>query len=159
MANQMRWRYGDTMAVMAAVAPETVIEIGDLVWLDGGMTRPASEVCAADSFLHQTFAELFLGVALSRSRDGESAAVRVATVGVFGFDCLPQCWEIGDLIAVRKLPGKNSLDNQSVMGAPFHMSAIGRCVRREPEKRSAVLVAIQSTIMTGGVQVPVARRV
>ena len=40
--DRMRWRYGDTNPVVAAVDLETVIEIGDLLWLDGDNAKPAS---------------------------------------------------------------------------------------------------------------------
>ena len=42
MANTMRWRYGDTSPVMLAVDSATVIEIGDLLWLDVDDAKPAS---------------------------------------------------------------------------------------------------------------------
>ena len=37
MSNKMRWRYGDTNPVQAPVASSTVIEIGDLVCVLGGV--------------------------------------------------------------------------------------------------------------------------
>ncbi|HOM16929.1 MAG TPA: hypothetical protein PLQ00_06340, partial [Thermoguttaceae bacterium] len=42
MADVMRWRYGETNPVVAAVAAETEVEIGDLIWQDGGQAKPAS---------------------------------------------------------------------------------------------------------------------
>ena len=42
MANTMRWRYGDTNPVMLPVDSATVIEIGDLVYLDTDDAKPAS---------------------------------------------------------------------------------------------------------------------
>jgi hypothetical protein len=41
MGDKMRWRYGDTNPVMAAVDAATVIEIGDLMWLDTDDAKPA----------------------------------------------------------------------------------------------------------------------
>ena len=41
MANTMRWRYGDTCPVMLPVDSATVIEIGDLVYLDADDAKPA----------------------------------------------------------------------------------------------------------------------
>ena len=38
----MRWRYGDTNPVVAAVAAGTVIEIGDLLWQDTDNAKPAA---------------------------------------------------------------------------------------------------------------------
>ena len=42
MANTMRWRYGDTCPVMLPVDSATVIEIGDMVYLDTDDAKPAS---------------------------------------------------------------------------------------------------------------------
>ena len=41
MANTMRWRYGDTCPVMLPVDSATVIEIGDLLYLDTDDAKPA----------------------------------------------------------------------------------------------------------------------
>ena len=41
MSDKMRWRYGDTNPVVAAVDSATVIEIGDLVWQDTDDAKPA----------------------------------------------------------------------------------------------------------------------
>ena len=42
MANTMRWRYGDTCPVVLPVDSATVIEIGDMVYLDTDDAKPAS---------------------------------------------------------------------------------------------------------------------
>ena len=42
MTDKMRWRYGDTNPVVAAVDAATVIEIGDLLWQDTDDAKPAS---------------------------------------------------------------------------------------------------------------------
>jgi len=75
--DKMRWRYGDTNPVVSDVEYDTVIELGDLVGLFNCFTYPANE-CLAGSFL---------GVAMQRSRYGDSNPIRVATSGVFEFDC------------------------------------------------------------------------
>lgn len=42
MSDKMRWRYGDTNPVVAAVDAATVIEIGDLLFQEVDDARPAS---------------------------------------------------------------------------------------------------------------------
>jgi hypothetical protein len=42
MSDKMRWRYGDTNPVVAAVDSSTVIEIGDLLYQDTDDAKPAS---------------------------------------------------------------------------------------------------------------------
>ena len=72
MTDKMRWRYGDTNPVIAAVDAATVIEIGDLVYQETDDVRPASS--QADQNTKEANQELFttkfLGVAMQRSRAG-----------------------------------------------------------------------------------------
>ena len=41
--DKMRWRYGDTNPVVAAVRADTKIEIGDLLYLDGSHAKPVDD--------------------------------------------------------------------------------------------------------------------
>ena len=50
MADTMRWRYGDTNPVVAPVDSATVIEIGDLVYLDTDDAKPAGYDANGDGF-------------------------------------------------------------------------------------------------------------
>ena len=49
MANQMRWRYGETSPIMMPVLGGFTIEIGDLVYLDAQSAKPASAPAATAS--------------------------------------------------------------------------------------------------------------
>src|SRR3977135_2867677 len=42
MSNTMRWRYGDTCPVMLPVDSATVIEIGDMLYIDTDDAKPES---------------------------------------------------------------------------------------------------------------------
>ena len=79
MANTMRWRYGDTSPVILPVDAATVIEIGDLLWLDSDKAKPASAMTDQLSELanQQEFHDMFAGVAMQASRDGDTDSVRV----------------------------------------------------------------------------------
>ena len=149
MTDKMRWRYGDTNPVVAAVRAETVIEIGDLLWQDGDDAEPASE-CESVA----AFKQLFLGVAMQRSRKGDLSPIRVATTGIFEFDCEQDCkWNLGDFMTsgdpfdriVKRLP------NQKVGRVFEHEFAIGRVDKRKRLGEATVYVRIASTVMTGGV--------
>jgi hypothetical protein len=155
MANQMRWRYGDTAAVMAAVASETVIDIGDIVYLDTNQIKPASALADAGTKAgnQEALHDKFLGVALQRSRAGDVAPVRVATSGVFEFDCPSATFELGNLLGVSENGTGDALLDQQVESVATCNLAIGRCVRREPSSKTTVLVQVQSTVLTGGPQV------
>ena len=115
MANTMRWRYGDTNPVVLAVGSSTVIEIGDILWLDSGEAKPASALAdqlskaANQKALHDAFA----GIALQQSRDGDTDPIRVATTGVFEFDCPSATFEVGDLIGVSEASGGTACTTRS----------------------------------------------
>ena len=131
MSDRMRWRYGDTNPVVAAVAAATVIEIGDLVWQDVDNVKPASGLAnqGGKTANQQAFVQEFLGVAMQRSRLGDTAPLRVATTGVFEMDCAGDTFELG--------------------GAAHY--AVGRAARRAASATASVLVDIRSSVMTGGV--------
>lgn len=149
MSDRMRWRYGDTNPVVAAVDPATVIEIGDLLWLDIDDAKPAALLPDLGCTLvenRERFAQKFLGAAMQRSRAGDSGPIRVATTGVFEFHCPIQSFELGNLVGVDGRP----LANQAVTLVGLRKDAIGRVCRRAFTSTS-VLVDIRSTVMTGGI--------
>ena len=119
MANNLRWRYGETNPVMVPVDAGTVIEIGDLVYLETDDVRPASaqsdqgSLAANQSLFHGKFA----GVAMQSSPDGSSTAIRVATRGVFEFDCTTATFEVGDLIGLDENAAGTLLEYQKVVAA------------------------------------------
>ncbi len=161
MSDRMRWRYGDTNPVVAAVDSATVIEIGDLLWQNVDDAKPASVLLSGPSTsLQEVFADNFLGVALQRSKRDDASPIRAATTGVFEFelDCVPSTFELGDLIGVGSILLKGDdglpvteLRNQQVSKAEESKRAIARIARREPIATGSVLVDIRSTVMTGGI--------
>jgi len=159
MSDKMRWRYGDTNPVVAAVDSATIIEIGDLLWQDSDDAKPASVLpspprdtdepsCPARQRL---FAERFLGVAMQRSHNVDMAPIRVATTGVFEMDCPSSTFELGDLVGANENAGGDGLLDQQVAMVTLSKYAIGRVAKREVGAATGVLVDIRSTVMTGGV--------
>jgi len=153
LSENMRWRHGDTNPVMAAVDSGQVIEVGDLVWLNTDDARPASQQAdqGSEDLNQQLFALNFLGVAMQRSRNGDTAPIRVATTGVFEFVCPSETFEIGDLIGPSEDASGTALADQQVEGVTTHITAIGRCARRQTVAVTSMLVDIKSTVMLGGV--------
>jgi hypothetical protein len=153
MSDKMRWRYGDTNPVVAAVDAEAEIAIGDLLWLDTDDARPASaqEDQGTKPANQAEFAANFLGVAMQRSRAGDAAPIRVATTGVFEFDCTEEAFELGDLVGAEENEDGDALLDQQLDKVASAQHAIGRVARREPAETTRVLVDIRSTVMTGGV--------
>jgi len=154
MTDKMRWRYGDTNPVVAAVDAATVIEIGDLVYQDTDDARPAGSQAdqGSESANQELFADNFLGVAMQRSRSGDTAPIRVATTGVFEFDCPSGTFELGDLIGVDENAAGNALLDQQVAQVAASRYAIGRVARRAAAATTTVLVDLRSTVMTGGIE-------
>ena len=151
MSDQMRWRYGDTNPVVAAVDSATVIEIGDMVLQDVDSAHPASTHShVIEDFQQKDFKERFLGVSMQRSQTGDMTPIRVATTGVFEFDCPSGTFELGDLVGAAREPAGGLFD-QSVESVRKPYEAIGRVARREATPTDSVRVDIRSTIMTGGV--------
>jgi hypothetical protein len=140
--------------VVAAVDSATEIEIGDLVWQDADDAKPASAQAdqGSETANQERFGEKFLGVAMQRSRAGDTAPVRVATTGVFEFDCPSGTFELGDLVGADENAGGNALLDQQVAKVSASKYAIGRVAKRVASAATAVLVDIRSTVMTGGVE-------
>lgn len=154
MSDKMRWRYGDTNPVVAAVDSSTVIEIGDLLYQDTDDAKPASSQAdqGSETANQALLADNFLGVAMQRSRSGDTDPVRVATTGVFEFDCPSGTFELGDLIGVDENAAGDALLDQQVDGVSAASYAITRVAKRQPTAATSVLVDIRSTVMTGGVE-------
>lgn len=156
MANTMRWRYGDTNPVVHAVDSATVIEIGDLVYLDTDDAKPASDQIDQASELgnQELFHDNFAGVAMQSSRSGDTEPIRVATTGVFEFACLSATFEVGDLAGADEAASGTELEDQVVASVATSDLAIGRCAKRVNPAGTSVLVDVISTVSHGGPQDP-----
>ena len=154
MSDKMRWRYGDTNPVVAAVDSAIEIDIGDLLYLDTSTAKPAASQAdqGGKTANQQTFADKFLGVAMQRSPVGDSNPIRVATTGVFEYDCASGTFELGDLIGVNATAAGTALLPQQVAKVAASKYAVARVAKRIPTAATNVLVDVRSTIMTGGVE-------
>lgn len=154
MANTMRWRYGDTCPVMLSVDSTTVVEIGDLVYLDTDDAKPASAQAdqASEAANQELFHDNFAGVAMQASASGDTQPVRVATAGVFEFDCASATFEVGDLVGADENAGGTALEDQTVAGVAAANLAVGRCAKRVNPAGTRVLVDLVSTVLRGGPQ-------
>jgi hypothetical protein len=150
----MRWRYGETSPVMLPVDSATVIEIGDIVFLDTDDAKPASAIPDQGTELanQQFFHDVFAGVAMQASAAGDTDPIRVATAGVFEFDCLSATLEVGDLMSSDENAGGTALLNQTVAKVTAASAAIGRCAKRVNPAGTRVLVDIVSAVLRGGPQ-------
>ena len=77
--------------------------------------RPSCPTAAARPQTRRHWSDNFLGVAMARSRRGETAPVRVATTGVFELDCPSETFELGDLVGVDVGGDHNTPMNQQAV--------------------------------------------
>jgi hypothetical protein len=161
MADTMRWRYGDTCPVTLPVDSTTVIEIGDLVYLDTDDAKPAGAIDniggggpANLAAAQEVFHDAFVGVAMQRSRNGDTQPIRIATGGVFELACASATLELGTRVGLDDNAGGTALESQQVIavaaGSP--QLAVGRVARRVNPADTKVLVEIHSTILRDGPQ-------
>ena len=140
MPNTLRWRYGDTNPVLIPVDADTVIEIGDLLYFDTDDVKPASAQTDQSSLgaNQQLFHDVFAGVAMQASPAGEDRAIRVATTGVFEFDCASATIEVGQLI------GATENGEPSTIDANWFTSSTGWSAARPPRS-----TCLKNSIITG----------
>lgn len=134
MANKFRYVYGDTKPVKTGpIAPDTVVEIGDFVDKDGNLVDLSDGVEVAN----------FLGISGQQSRNGDTDSIRVSTAGTYEHPCMPDTFEIGDLVT----PGYKQ---RLVKTDPnFPEEAIGIVERQYTTPTSSVVWRITSKIMAG----------
>ena len=154
MSDVMRWRYGETNPIVLPVDSATVIEIGDLVYLDTDDAKPAAAQAdqGTEAGNQALFHNKFAGVAMQRSRSGDTDPIRVATTGVFEFVAPSTTREVGALLGVDEQASGTALENQKIDGVAGAHLAIGRCAKRVNPAEVRVLVDIVSTVMYGGPQ-------
>lgn len=154
MANTMRWRYGETNPVILPVASEQTIEIGDLLYLDVDGIRNASAQSDQGNIAanQEMFHDNFIGIAMQASQDGQANNIRIASSGVFEFDCASATFEVGDLLGCDDDGTGTQLDGQALISVATPNLAVGRCVKRVSPAATKVLVEIVSTVVRGGPQ-------
>lgn len=152
MADVMRWRYGDTNPVLYRVDSAQEIAIGDLVWQDTDAAEAADQI-SADSLINMqdAFVDNFIGVAMQRSKDGETALIRIATTGTFEFICASATFTEAAIVGCAGTTGV-ALENQTVVGVASAISGIGLVPKAYASNTTQVLVQINSTKFTGGLQ-------
>jgi len=88
MANVMRHRYGAKNPVLAEPASSTVIEVGDLCTLSSNQVKNFNGT--ASTTTATTLTDIFLGVAMQASANGETTPIRIATSGTFEYPLAAQ---------------------------------------------------------------------
>ncbi len=133
MPGVMRWRAGSPTETYRAIAAETVIEIGDMVFTDAHGTKPASEAAGLEEF-----AAGFDGVAMQRSPAGQAGDIRIDSGAIFEFEC-DDDEELSAYSMVGPAVVDGRLQNQRVARVESWRMAIGLVVNRRPAAGSVVV--------------------
>ena len=95
---------------MLPVDSATVIEVGDLLYLDTDDAKPASSQADGGTLAvnQETLHDNFAGIAMQASASGDTDSIRVATSGVFELDCASATFEVGALVGGTENAGGNA---------------------------------------------------
>lgn len=150
MANRYSFRSGQRQLVKAAVDSATVIEVGDMVWLDTDDVKPAADF-TWDTDLETTqaaFAAQFLGIAVESSAAGDTApiSVDVSPVSVYEYDVASGTYEIGTPLGPDKATGDNIVSQ--VLETAVAASSVARAVERKTAASTALRVQFASAYST-----------
>lgn len=151
MANRLRFRSGQVHLHKLRVNSATVLEAGDLVYLDTDDVKPASDF-PWDTDLATTqeaFAASFLGIAHQQSADGDTGDVSVdlSPSAVYEFDVNPAAYEVGDVLG----PDENasSLMSQQLEAVASGTQGIARAAEYKGSSASLLRVTFASAYATG----------
>lgn len=146
MADVMRFRHADPKRVIRfPVDSGTVIEVGDLLFLDTDDVKPGTDQASkADATTaRQDFADNFAGVAMDSSADGDTADIAVATAGVFEFDTTSsQTFEPFDFIAIDANASGDIPDAQVVDAADANTEAVAYAAKRYGSNTDSVVMEL-----------------
>jgi len=151
-----RFKTGDVKPRQVAVASATVIEKGDLLYLDSGTgtAKPASDFTWNTNLAvtQEGFHDAFLGVAMQSSKSGDTKDIAIASGGEFGLDCAAAQFTAGELLGAAKAAG-NTLENQKVASVATANLAVGHGTTQYTANTTTVKTEISSVIYGGGEQV------
>ena len=155
MANQLRFRSGQVELHRLRVDSGTVLEPGDLVFLDTDDVKPAGEF-TFDTNLATTrgnFAAVFLGVCHQSSADGETddVSIDLSPLSVYQYECDSATFEVGGLLAPDG--DSDSLDSQRLAKVTNAAQAIARAAEYQAAAATQVRAQFASAFHTGSANV------
>lgn len=150
MSNQLRLRSGQVQLHKVRVDSGTVIEAGDLVFLDTDDVKPASDFTwTTDLATTQgNFAAVFLGVAHQQSADGdtEDVSVDLSPHAVYEFDVNSATYEIGGTLGPDE--SSSTLMNQQLEAATG-VASIARAAEYKAAASTKLRVTFASAYAAG----------
>ncbi|HVJ68383.1 MAG TPA: hypothetical protein VM510_10385 [Caulifigura sp.] len=153
--NKLRFRSGQVHLVKCRVDADTVIEAGDMVWLDTDDVKPASAF-AWDTNLATTqgsFAAKFIGVAHQQSANGDTApiSVDISPLSVYEMDVPSTTYEVGGLLGPDN--ASTTLMNQQLETVGSAAAAIARAVEYKATAAASLRVSFASAYSTASANV------
>jgi hypothetical protein len=146
MTAQLRFRQGHVELHRLKVASQTVLQAGDLVYLDQTTVKPASAFpFGTDLAATQgSFAGLFLGVAHQPSALGETddVSIDMSPMSVYEFEVTPSTFEVGDRLAMAGTT--QALFSQRLQKVTSAALAIGRAAEYRSANSSWLKVQLAS---------------
>lgn len=148
MANAIRYRSGRRQYQQFAISGSYDVDVGDLMYLDGGVAYPASHFTWDTSLgVTQTaFAKQFIGIAAQQCRAGVPATIDIDTSpdAVYEFPIASATYENGDAFGPAKASG-NALEDQKLEGSTnSEVISIARAVDRKTAADTFVKVQFAS---------------
>ena len=155
MANRLRFRSGQVQLHKVRVSAESVIEAGDLLFLQDDQAQPASAL-SWDTNLATTqaaLADVFLGIAHQPSPAGEAEpiSVDISPVSVYEFDVASSTYGFGDRLGADAV--SSTLRNQQLVKVSTAAPAIARAVESRTTASNRLRVSFASAFHTGSANV------
>ena len=155
MANRLRFRSGQVQLRKVRVDGGTVLEAGDLVYLDGDDVKPAKDFPWTTDLAttQEAFAAVFLGVCHQQSIDGdtEDVSVDVSPLSVYEFDVNPAAYEVGAVLGPDAQA--TALMNQQLEAVAGAARGIARAAEYKASSSSVLRVTFASAFHAGSANV------
>ncbi len=151
MSNQLRFRSGQVFLHRLRVDSGTVIEAGDLVYLDGDDVKPAADFpFTTDLATTQgNYAAAFLGIAHQQSADGDTddLSIDFSPHAVYEMNVNAANYEVGDRLGPDELSA--ALMSQQLEAVPSADLAIARATEYKTSATSLLRVTLASAFHSG----------
>ncbi len=150
MSHRLRFRSGQVELHKLRVDSDTILEAGDLVYLDTDDVKPASEFTWTTDLAttRGNFAAVFLGVCHQPSADGDTADVSIdlSPTSVYEFDVASSTFEVGSLLA----PAQNgsALQKQTLQKVTNATHAMARAAEFKAAAATQLRVQFASAFHT-----------
>lgn len=153
--NKLRFRSGQVQLHKFRVDEDTIIEAGDLVYLDTGVVKPASEFTWTTDLptTQGSFAAQFAGIAHEPSPAGEDTdiSIDVSPTSIYEFDVAASTFEVGDLLGPDETSG--ALHGTQLEKVGSSAAAISRAAEYRTSLSNSLRVSFASAIHTASANV------